>query len=185
MPLNPLAFDSQESFEKALLEEGLEKGWTPIAFSHGEEMPDVLEDILEHHGIKGQKWGVRRANRKSSNVTVIDKKKRIKTVGGKGRPAHSDAIVARTHGQVARKSGLKALSNAELRAYNERLNLEQNAKRLTYADSGRGRKFVLKMLGRKDVQQVGKQAGMGIAMQSSKARRAMAKGAAAMAIAGV
>ena len=31
MPLNPLAFDSQESFEKALLEEGLEKGWTPIA----------------------------------------------------------------------------------------------------------------------------------------------------------
>ena len=113
------------------------------------DAPEILEEILAHHGVKGMQWGVRRARSRSSDVSVVDKKKKLKTYGGKGRPAHSDAVVARTHGQVAKKSGIKALSNAELRAYNERLNLEQNAKRLTYADSGRGKKFVTQDDGKK------------------------------------
>ena len=42
MPLNPLSFDSEEEFQKALNEEGFKKGWTPI-----------LIDKIEHVTIKG------------------------------------------------------------------------------------------------------------------------------------
>lgn len=106
---------------------------------------EIVENILAHHGIKGMKWGVRRD--RSSNVTVLDKGKRLKTSGGHDRPAHPDAVRARTIGQVGKKSGLKALSNEELQAFNQRLNLEQQAKRLHFNDQSPPKKFVLKLLG--------------------------------------
>lgn len=118
------------------------------------DAPDILEEILAHHGVKGQKWGVRKARNRSSDVSVVDKKKRLKTYGGAGHPAHSDAVSARTSGQIARKSGTKALSNEQLKAFNERLNLEQNYKRLSYHDKSPPRKFVAKVLGQTGQQQV-------------------------------
>lgn len=106
---------------------------------------EVVEDILEHHGVKGMKWGVRRS--KSSNVTVSDKGKKLKTSGGHGRPAHPDAVNAHTIGQITRKSGTKALSNQELESYSRRLNLEANVKRINYANSNPAKKFTLTLLG--------------------------------------
>lgn len=147
------------------------------------DAPEILEDILAHHGIKGQKWGVRRARNRSSDVSVVDRKKKLKTYGGKGRPAHSDAVVARTHGQVAKKSGFKALSNAELRAYNERLNLEQNAKRLAENDKSRGRQMVNKMIGKNAPKAL--ETGVKFGMNTRPVRKRMAKGAAALAFAGL
>ena len=143
--------------------------------------PDVVEEILAHHGVKGMQWGVRRARSRSSDVSVVDKKKKLKTYGGKGRPAHSDAVSARTSGQIARKSGIKALSNAELRAFNERLNLEQNAKRLSFQDQSKSKKFVLTLIGKKAPGAI--ETGGKAALNSSFARKRMAKGAAALAIA--
>jgi hypothetical protein len=113
---------------------------------------NVVDDILAHFGVKGMKWGVRRD--RSSKVTVVDKRKRIKTSGGHKRPAHPDAVGPRVSGQVARKSGVKALSNQELQAFNQRLNLEQQAKRLSYNDASPPKKFVLKVLGQTGQQQV-------------------------------
>lgn len=138
---------------------------------------EIVEGILAHHGVKGQKWGVRRARNKSSAVTVIDKKRKLKTAGGVGRPAHSDAVRARTIGQIGKKSGLKALSNEELQAYNNRLNLEMNAKRLRHQDSSRAKRFILTVAGKK---------GPGAAaagLKSPKGKMLMAKGATALAIA--
>jgi hypothetical protein len=106
---------------------------------------EVVAAILAHHGVKGMRWGVRRD--RSSSVTVSDKGKRLKTSGGHGRSAHPDAVRVRTIGQVSRKSGFKALSNEELQAFNQRLNLEQQAKRLRFNDSSPPKKFVLKLLG--------------------------------------
>lgn len=107
---------------------------------------EVVEDILAHHGVLGMHWGIRRD--RSSRVSVGKKRigKGIKTTGGYGHPAHSDAVRTAKIGQVGKKSGIKALSDDELKTYTSRLNLEQNAKRLTYETANPGRKFVLGLL---------------------------------------
>ena len=144
---NPLAFDSVESLKEAIKEDGLKRGWKPILATSDEAVHSAVDDILTHYGAKGMKWGVRKARNNSSSVTVVDKKKKIKTYGGKGRIAHPEAIRVRTLGQVAKKSGVKALSNKELEEYNRRLNLEQQTQRLSYQDKNPGQKFVAQLLG--------------------------------------
>ena len=124
----------------------------------GEEPPDSLkqsdnlvEDILAHHGVKGMKWGVRRSG--PTAVSVSDRRKSVKTRGGKGLPAHPDAIPARVIGQKVKKSGLKALSDDELQAYAKRMNLEQNVQRLQYHNAPAAKKFALGLVGKTGQQQ--------------------------------
>lgn len=106
----------------------------------------IIENILTHFGVKGMKWGVRRE--RSSAVTVSDRRKKIKTSGGRGLPAHPDALRAHRIGQVAKKSGLKAVSNQDLSIYANRLQLEQNVARLTSTQKSRSTKFVANVLSR-------------------------------------
>lgn len=148
--------------------------WNDMGWDMAVPMSDVsketVKNLLSHHGVKGQKWGVRRAGRsftktfivdkarlrsniegvrqrRSSSVTVVDKKKRIKTRGGKGLPAHPDAVRARTLGQVGKGSGLKALSDKELQDYTKRLQLEASVKRLQYNEKPAAKRFVSTILG--------------------------------------
>jgi hypothetical protein len=134
---------------------------------------EVVGDILEHHGVKGMRWGIRRkATVGPHEVIVSDRRRRLKTSGGEGHPAHPDAVRARVIGQKGRKSGLKALSNEELQAYQQRLNLEGNVKRLNYQQSNAGKKFVLSLLG-----QTGKNAATQAANEvaSQQVKRHLAK----------
>jgi hypothetical protein len=108
----------------------------------------VVAGILEHHGVRGMRWGVRRkATVGPQEVIVSDKRKKIKTSGGEGHPAHPDAIRARTVGQIGKKSGLKSLSDQELKDYSNRLSLEASVKRLNYNEKSAPRRFVSRLLG--------------------------------------
>ena len=105
---------------------------------------------LLHYGVKGMRWGVRKDRGAPTSVVVREggfKGKKLKTKGGENRPTSQDAARAATIGQVRRKSGARALSNEELSAYNQRLNLEAQAQRLNYEQSNAGKKFVLSLIG--------------------------------------
>ena len=114
---------------------------------------DVVEDILEHFGTKGMKWGVRRKSPSGPEaVTVRPSKfpgsKRLKTTGGRGHPATREAVSARRIGQVGKKSGVQALTDKELQEYARRIQLEQNVQRLQYTQLNPGQRFVRSLVGK-------------------------------------
>ena len=71
-------------------------------------------DELQHWGIKGQKWGVRRFQNKDGSLTPA----------GRKRQMSQDAKEAYS----LKKKKVSELSNAELKRLNERQNLERNYK---------------------------------------------------------
>lgn len=79
-------------------------------------MNELVKDIIEHAGVKGMKWGVRKRNVPKQGASED------------ARDAHRALIKAKT-------SGVEALTNKELNALNSRLNLEQNYAKLSYNPS--------------------------------------------------
>ena len=104
---------------------------------------EVVDHILSHHGIKGMKWGVRKGSSGGSSSTSVSvstksgsgRKTVIRTKGGKGLPAHPDAIAAKVVTQKLKKSGMHTLSNQELQNLATRTNLEQQVKRSGVGES--------------------------------------------------
>ena len=88
-------------------------------------------DELQHHGIKGQKWGVRRFQNADGSLTTAGKQR-------------ASATKKRTH---AKNRG--TLTNAQLKQKIERLQLEKQLRELTNAEVNSGRVYAQKIL--KDV----------------------------------
>ena len=95
------------------------------------------EEMLEHHGIKGQKWGVRRFQNKDGSRTAAGKKREQSRSED---PAHEDYTKAHTGKSV------KNMSDAELRNRLNRLQMEKQYSQLTSADTNKGKEFVSKSL---------------------------------------
>lgn len=89
-------------------------------------------DFLSHHGIKGQKWGVRRT-----------KKALARAAKREGRPVSPEHARSRE----LLKKGRAGLNNQELKEVNERLNLEQNFNRLNPSVVAKGRTKTLAVIG--------------------------------------
>jgi hypothetical protein len=104
----------------------------------GLEPGGSLGEILEHYGVKGMKWGVRRRSTTPTAVAVTTRPgKRVKTAGGKGQSASEDAVTAAVARQKAKKSTVDSLSNKELQNLVARMNLEQQYSRLAPVTPGR------------------------------------------------
>lgn len=97
---------------------------------------DRVEEVLQHAGVKGMRWGVRKdtgggKDQKAVTVTTKPGKGVVKTSGGKGHTPSEDAINKATTKQKAKGSSTDALSNQELQVLVKRMQLEQQYKNLS------------------------------------------------------
>lgn len=135
------------------------------------------EKFLEHFGVKGMRWGVRKAEpiKSKSGHTIIRGKAKVNVEGGGGHPAHPDAIKVAEAKTKLKKSGAAALSNEELRTVANRLQLEGQVHTLIKT---KGKKFVDRHLEEQSNQLVR----TGI---REGAKRALKRGAQAAAVAAI
>ena len=97
---------------------------------------DSADSFLAHYGVKGMKWGVRKAT---------------------SHPASEDSAVASSYKLRAQKQGIHTLSNKELQTYINRANLEQQFNRLNKKKKNAGSKFVgdvLKEIGKQEARKL-------------------------------
>lgn len=97
-----------------------------------------MEYTLQHHGIKGMKWGVRRYQNKNGGLTAA----------GKKRYNRKDnwSEDARTASDIKKKK-VNQMSNADLKKINERTRLEQEYSRLNPKGVKKGWKYVVATAG--------------------------------------
>lgn len=97
----------------------------------GAQEKKILE-YLAHHGVKGQRWGVRRTKAALARAAKREKPNQS------ADHAHVQALLKKPRHQ---------LTNAELKIVNERLNLEANAGRLNPHVVSKGEQTAKAVLG--------------------------------------
>lgn len=76
---------------------------------------ESVSNVLAHHGVKGMKWGSRKSSSSAPSTSH----------------ASADHAAAEAHKATVRASGVKALSNADLKSLNERMQLESTHRNLS------------------------------------------------------
>lgn len=99
----------------------------------------TFDEVLEHYGIKGMKWGVRRTREQLARARGERKQK-------KAANTSDDAKRASEAKAKARKGGVSALSNSELQALTQRMNLETQYSNLSKSQRNAGEKMIDDML---------------------------------------
>lgn len=114
-----------------------------------EIISDLLEGKLEHHGIKGMRWGVRRFQNKDGSLTPAGKKRYGSADAKVGSsPERSKPSLLRGKSGGAKK--LSEMTDAELDAAIERMRKEQSYRELvskmTPEKESRAQKLILQLL---------------------------------------
>lgn len=114
------------------------------------DVTDVVSNVLEHHGVKGQKWGVRRRVGSGGSTHAKSMSELRKT------HTSEDATKATHVHEKIKAGGTKTVSNAELQHLVNRMNLEQQFSRLSASSkqTSKGKKFAKEVLGNVAKQQV-------------------------------
>lgn len=95
---------------------------------------EKYEEMLEHHGIKGQKWGIRRYQNPDGSRTALGKKRESSRNDKEKKARKADVKNRRT------------MSDADLKKRIERMKLEKEYKTLVDEDTAPGKKYVLEIL---------------------------------------
>lgn len=107
-------------------------------------MSENIEEFLEHHGIRGMKWGVRRAKNHGSGSHHANSGRKPKGPGAyTSNPKETaDARNARLAKEKVKKGGIEALNNKELKDLVNRMNLEQQYSNLSPKSVSKGRTYL-------------------------------------------
>ena len=121
---------------------------------------------LYHHGIKGQRWGIRRFQNEDGTYTNAGKERR-NTSGGKPKAKPSEPT-------KKDNTRYKKMSNEELQKKIERLKLEKEYLNLKKEAMGPAKNFVVDVLtsiGKKSLTQLGTAGVMELASKNARKRR--------------
>lgn len=91
-------------------------------------------NYLQHYGILGMKWGVRRSK---NQLAKSSKTRRSKTDNWSDDAKEVSKL---------KKKKVSEMTNAELRKFNERMNLERQYSQLTQKEKNAGAKFCSDLL---------------------------------------
>lgn len=112
-------------------------------------MKTNVDDFLAHHGVRGQKWGVRRSNASSSGTphgkTSVNNHSRTGGYTSKPRMSADARNVMLAQKKIA-MGGVHALNNKELQALVQRQNLEQQYRQLNPKQVSEGKKLAIQAL---------------------------------------
>ena len=92
---------------------------------------------MYHYGIKGMRWGVRRKNKHLNIGALKSGTDSANNIVREGRTLNKSV-----RGIRSRKTDLSKMTDDELRAKVNRMNLEQQYDRLSSSETSRGRSYV-------------------------------------------
>lgn len=111
----PSAYSSKKELMKDLLQRNKAAGFTPFDAS------EFDEDVVEHYGVKGMKWGVHRSDGSRVDLTNVGK-----TGIGAARAYRSPDKTKQAFKQhVSTKGGLHQVRDVELQAMLKRMEMEK------------------------------------------------------------
>lgn len=95
-----------------------------------------FEAVLEHYGIKGMKWGVRRTDEELARARGRRKEKGLPVTPTKSSP---DATRKRRVQEKKKERGIEGLTNKDLKDITQRMELEKKFKQLESDEKGKGK----------------------------------------------
>ena len=106
---------------------------------------------LYHHGVKGQRWGIRRYQNKDGSLTALGRKRasrlesQYEKVTGKKIGTNPSESSTETTVRSSKPKSISEMSNAEIQAKIDRIRLETTLDSLTPKHVSAGEKFVNEM----------------------------------------